>query len=189
MSRFLSFLTFIVCLSFSMTAFCDEAGDIRQVRNVITRYEDGVFTGDAQKIISCFAPDFVAYSTVTDSLSMYTFRGDSPYFDPDFWYVTGIGPEFIRKHAERFTTYPEKLRNNPDYRHVTTISHVSVNGDRALAVTSHKRMWRDLDARETVTREHRTVWMLSRIRGEWKVTSYISPITWYQSVMKMSPVQ
>ena len=190
MSRKVIIIIFIVCIALFTCVWCswaDEAADIEQVKKVLYRYEEGVFGGDAKKIKSCFASDFVAYGIIADSLTFYTFQGGNSYIDPEDMYVVGIGADFIQKHAEQFSYYPEYLKKHPDYIHTTKVSHVHVNGTKAFAVTRHLRRWNDENARENIFREHRTVWMLSKTREEWKVTSFIGPVTSLQSVLKMRP--
>jgi len=188
MSRFLSFLTLYVCIMVSVTAFCDEGADIEQVKKVLYRYEEGFFSGDAKKVLSCFAPEIVSYAPLPDSASLLMLRGDHHYItDPEDWYIWGVGMESAKQHAESCKYYPEYLKKHPDYKHTTKVSHVSVKNGRAIAVTRHLRSWTVQETRDNVTSEFRTVWMLSKIRGEWKVTGLIAHVSAGQLVTKMRP--
>jgi len=171
----------LFCLTVSSFSLADDAEDIEQVKKVIYRYEEGVFSGDVDKIVSCFASDFVQYSPISDSLCLFLLRGDMHnIIDPENWYVAAVGLETIRQQSSQFENYPEYL---------TKVSHVSVMDGRAIAVSRHQRRWNDQTARETVISEFRSVWMLAKTGSEWKVTSILAHVTGGQLVSKMRPPQ
>ena len=188
MSRCIGILTICICITFSTAAFGDEGTDVEAIKKLIYRYEDGVFSGDAQKIISCFAPDCVSYSPFPDSLALFMTRGDHHVvFDPESWNVWGVGMDAVREHAKSMSYYPAYLQKHPDYLHTTKVSHVSVNDERGLAVSRHIRRWPIEETRDNVYSEFCSVWLLAKIRGEWKVTGLIAHISGGQLVTKMRP--
>ena len=186
--KFFIIILALFYLAVSAIVLADEAEDIQKIKELLHRYEDGVWNGEPEKIISCFDPSFVVYGALDDSVSMFMLRGDHHnIIDPEDWDVLAAGPDIIREHAEAFKGRPDWVAKHPDYKHGMEVRHVNVMDDHAIAVWRIWRSWTDETARETVRTESRTVWMLTRIRGEWKTTSWIFGVSRGQRVSKQGP--
>jgi hypothetical protein len=67
------------------------------------------------------------------------------------------------------------------------VIHVDVKDNHAIAVSRHWGTRRDSTAQETIFNESRSVWMLAKIEGEWKITSALGAVTSDQKVRKWGP--
>ena len=124
--------------------------------------------------MSCYAPGFVGYETVSE--------------DPEDWIIWIVGLDSLRtQYAESFRDVPAWLAKHPDVTIFSEVRHINVQGNQAIAVTKHFSITPDSTARETIQNEHRSVWTLSKLKGEWKITSWIAGVTRRQKVTKMGP--
>ncbi len=168
----------LFCFAFLLctVAFNQEENkeDVQQIRDLLYRENEGHHKGDQEQIYSCYAPGFVGYSA----------NG----YDPEVWVIWIAGLEELRsKYAQNVKESSDKYAEHPDWARGTEVHHVNVYNDHAIALTFHWDWKPDPKTRENITNSHRTVWMLAKIRGEWKITSFIGQITTEQRIWKLGP--
>jgi len=188
----ISSIIIITCVAFSAVAWAQKSQDENQVREFMQRMIDAEQNGKTEQILSCWAPDYVAYVARVEKASLYLLRGENlDIIDPEDWLVLMTGPEELRKYAEQYKDMPAQLAaykvKYPGSDHFVEIRHVSVTGDHAIVVTKHRTILPNTKTLETLNTEQRTVWMLDRIKGNWMVSRAISGITRGQVVTKMFP--
>ena len=175
MSRILYILIIALsCLALSASVWAGEPKEVQEVRELLYREIEGHEKGDPDQIISCYAPGFVGYWAMTE--------------DPEDWGIWVVGLDSLRtKYAEPTRNMPAWLARHPEVTFGREVRHVHAMGDHAIAVTKHFNVIPDSTARETIRNEHQSVWMLAKIKGEWKITSWIGGVTGRQQVTKMAP--
>jgi len=106
-------------------------------------------------------------------------------FNDEFWNNLHLNvldemaaPDFVHQ-------LNNEARSRDEYKKL--YATFSVKGNSALAVSRHIKRWTIEETRENVNTEFRSVWMLTKIRGEWKVTGLIAHISTGQLVTKMRP--
>ncbi len=184
----------LFCFALSASGWADEAEDVKQIKELLNKEGWAVWHGEVDKVLSCYAPGFVGYSASPDSaaLSKSRYDGFTTYNDPEEWAVSISTPDELRKYAsQNLSKTPRSLEDfiakHPDWKGGQQIRHVHVKGDHALAIARYWSKTPDLENRETIYGERRTVWLLSRIKGEWKITSWIGGISSGQRVTKWGP--
>ena len=174
----------LICLTLSVIVWAQDktnvperikaSDDYNKVTALIYREIDSCLKGDSEKVYSCYDADsFVGYSA----------RGSQ---DPNDWIVRDVGPEVIRKYADGYKT--PLLEQHPDWSHFAEVKHVSIKGDHGLAVAKQWNTRPDKDARETFVGTFQSVFFVTKIKGKWKITGWISGgITWSREFYKHAP--
>jgi len=165
-----------IALFLTAPAWAGESEEVQQVRNVIHKeWEAWYKTGDPEQIVSCYAPGFVRYSAAGG-------RG------PEFWTVGTVGLDSLRtQYAARAVNSLATWAKHPNWRHGDEVLHVHIKDNHAIALTQQWFAMPDSTARQTVINEHQSVWMLKKIKEEWKITSGIGMVTQRQTVWKWQP--
>ena len=149
--------------------------DIEAVRMVVMREIEGVLKGNTEQINSCYdADNFVGY-----------------YVDPDpkKWIIGIVGRDDLQKNYIVYHKgYAEKLKKNPGILHSAEIQHVNIKGNNALAVSKHCTITPDIKKGNTTSTDIESVWLLKRNeKGEWKITGWLSGVTWKSVVSDLAP--
>lgn len=168
----------IFCLAISATAWAQETRDERAVREVIEKELKGALEGKPEQMKSCYAPDFIGFNAWNrGDVCMHKIHsdGDIQYIDPEDWKVSISTPEELNDYAENFRGYPERIKKSAVTRGNEVVS-ANVKNDCAIAVTRHWGSWLDKTTNENVKFEGRSVWMLKKVKGEWKIFSNIGQI-------------
>ena len=188
MSRTFHLLVIIlVCLTVSAAALAQETQDERLVREVLERELKGALEGKPEQVKSCYAPGFVGYTAMTaPRINRLHTQGIVHYADPEDWEVGITTPEELDEYAEASKGYPER-RAKSDVEHDNEVVSVRVKGDFAIGVTRHWSRWQDKTTNENVMGESRTVWMLKKLKGEWKIFTYVGQVSWGQLRYKSTP--
>ncbi|GAH36233.1 unnamed protein product [marine sediment metagenome] len=183
MSRKLFILIFVLsCLALSASVFADEKAEnkknVELVREVVTREIESGPEGDAEKYISCYhGPSFVQYR-------IYTTKDPK---NPNNLWITSAGPDAVRASAENLKKQKSRLDEHPELYYYYEVQHVHVMGDNAIAVPTFWQIMPDQEKRERFFHTHQTLYMLTKIKGEWKITSKISHMTSSDEIVKMRP--
>lgn len=148
-----------------------ESGDVQQVRQLLLREFEGAMQGDVEQLLSCYAPEFAGY---------YAYSAE-----PDDWMMGMVGLETLRKeYAEPHAKDKALWAKHPDWQRYNEVRHVDVMGDRAIATTKHFSSQPDSVAGTSIENSHRSVWMLRKIDGQWKITAFIAAIGFQQQVFQ-----
>ena len=166
----------VVALALTTPAWAGESEEVQQVRNVINKEWEGWYkTGDPEQIVSGYAPGFVGYSAAGG-------RG------PEFWTVGIVGLDSLRsQYAAGAVDSPGDLAKHPDWSHGDEVLHVHIKDSHAIALTQQWFAMPDSTNRQTIINEHQSVWMLKKIKEEWKITNWIGMISSKQTVWKWQP--
>ena len=185
MSRKLFILIALICLAMSFVVWAqgglnvseriEAEDDYNKVTALIYRQIDGYQNGDPEKLYSCFDADsFVGYSA----------RGSQ---DPDDWTVGSIGLEGIQNYVNGAKNAKATMDKHPGWSGVSEVRHVHIKGDHGLAVAKFWITMPDKKARETLHWTHETVFLVTKIKGEWKITGWIGTITRSQEFRRWFP--
>ena len=184
MSRKL-FILFIAIFCFTLSAnlLADEAEDVQQITELLRKEGMSVWECKPEEVLSCYAPGFVGYHAMPDSISRTRFRINGYYVssDPEDWVVRITTADELRKYALTFVDkaprrWEDFIAEHPEWKGNFDVN-VNVKGDHAIAV--HRGWWLMPDSKDRKTEysEWRSVWMLARIKREWKITNWISNIS------------
>jgi len=177
MSRTLRILLIaVVALVLTAPAWGDKAEDIEQVRKILQKEQDSWRKGDREQLMSCFAPGFVGYQAWGGRFNLIN--------------VSHIGLDSLR--ANYVSQVPEggygaTLAKHPERTVRFEVIHIDVKDNHAIGLTKHFGIVPDTTARETIIGEFESLWMLAKIEGEWKITSFIGQISSEQTVWKQGP--
>ncbi|MDP2982732.1 MAG: nuclear transport factor 2 family protein [Candidatus Latescibacter sp.] len=169
----------ILCIAFSAVVYAQETQDQKAVRSVIEKELKGALEGKPDQMKSCYTPDFVGFSAYNSGdVCMHKIHldGVTQYFDPEDWVVSISTPKELDTYAEYFRNYPEKLAKSAIKRG-NEVATVKVKDNFAIAVTRHWGTWLDKTTNENVRFEGRSVWMLKKTGGEWKIFSNIGQVS------------
>jgi hypothetical protein len=168
--RFLSIA--VVTLVLTAPAWAGESEDAQKVRALLYKEQDSVMEGDQERLLSCYAPDFVGYLAGGEG--------------PELWQVGIVGLDSLRSlYAAKTTDNPSWLKRHPEVRYLNEVLHISIKDDRAIALTQHWSSLPDTTARETLNGMHQSVWMLAKVKGEWKIRAFVKCCGWRVSVSCM----
>ena len=145
MKRSIMIVFAIFAISFSAVLWADDAQDIR---DLIMKESTSCQKADVAAILSCYAPEPVLYWQFTD--------------DPEDVLVWINGSDDLRKN------YAEKMPKMDIVEPTLEIRHISIKGDKAVAVSRH---WTTVNNLTMGT--HHSMWMVSKIKGKWLITSAI----------------
>lgn len=149
--------------------------EVQQVLEIIYMEMEGHVKGDPDQIMSCYAPGFVGYRAWTE--------------DPEDWNVRIVGLDSLRvKYAEPARGNPARRSKYPSsWEYFADFPHVHVKDNRAIVVWKMYSRMPDPKARETLNNMFRSVWLLAKIKGKWKITNWIGGVTDSQKVTKWTP--
>jgi len=154
--------------------------DVRQIRKVLISLMVGHHKFDPEQILSCFAPEFVAYTTLPAQRKykyQHLMKGDySIIIDPEDWTVQYASLGAYRKWVEKRMGELKREPVNPNIKHFDEVHNVHIWGSQAIAVTEHGQKMFCPITRETIHTWNRSVWMLAKIKGKWKITGYIGAV-------------
>jgi hypothetical protein len=170
--------TIILCIASSTVVYAQETQDEKLVRGVIEKELKGALAGNPEQVKSCYAPDFVGFGAWNeDDYCMHKLHkdGETIYPDPEDWVVSISTPKELDAYAEYFRNYPEKIAKSAVKRG-NGVASVKVKDNFAIAVTRHWGTWLDKTTNENVRFESRSVWMLKKTSGEWKIFSNIGAV-------------
>lgn len=142
--------------------------EVEQVRDHIYKETAGHIKGDPDQIMSCYAP----------GAAIFWANGRGP----ETWTVAVAGDSLRTQYAGPKRDNPSPPSNEP--QNGREVIHVDVKDNHAIAVSRHWSTRRDSTARETIFNEFRSVWMLAKIEGEWKITNAIGAVTADQEIRK-----
>jgi len=179
----------IVCIAFSAVAWAQESQDEKLVKGVVEKELKGALEGKPEQMKSCYTPDFVGFSARNmDIVRMHNIHQDGAmqYFDPEDWSVSISTPKELNDYAEGFRNYPERIAKS-SVKRGNEVASVKVKDNFAIAVTRHWGTWLDKTTNENVRFEMRTVWMLKKTGGEWKIFSNIGGVALGMTATKAFP--
>jgi hypothetical protein len=179
MFRAVCFSTVFLFIAFSSASLSQENQDQKAVRSVIEKELKGALTGNPEQMKSCYATDFVGFSAYNGGdVRMHKILGDgdTKYTDPEDWVVSISTPKELNDYAEYFRNYPDKLSKS-SVKRGNEVASVKVKDNFAIAVTRHWGTWLDKTTNENVRFEGRSVWMLKKTGGDWKIFSNIGQVS------------
>jgi hypothetical protein len=169
----------ILFIALSSILYAQETRDQKAVRSIIEKELKGALSGNPEQMKSCYTSDFVGFSAYNGgNISMHKTlsNGDTKYFDPEDWVVSISTPKELNDYAEYFRNYPEKISKSSVKRGNEVVS-VKVKDNFAIVVTRHWGTWPDKTTNENVRFEGRSVWILKKTGGEWKIFSNIGHVS------------
>ena len=150
-----------------------ESNDVKQIRALLYKEQEGHIKGDVKQILSCYAPGFVGYRANTAG--------------PELWQVGQVGLDALRKMVSQSTKAFERASEHPEWEFGNEVLHIDVKDGRAIALTQHYARISDPEAREVVFSQFKSTWMLAKNRGAWKITNFIGFVEGGQKVWKLLP--
>lgn len=159
-----------LCLLTSVWAGESEEG---QIRALLCKEVDSWFKGDPDQIISCYAPNFVGYA--------------AKYGGTEAWEVSVGSLDSLRQLVSASVQLAANFAKHPNWSHSREILHVHIKDDHAVALLHQEAVIPDTTARETTTDVWEDVFMLTKIKGEWKITSAIWRTSGDQKVWRGMP--
>jgi hypothetical protein len=164
-----------LCLAIAVTSFAvpslastsgEETPDKKDVRELIYQIIDADMKGNSERFLSFMAPEVINYDATPE--------------DPELWWVVAVGLDSLRALAPGSIEAPAALyAKHPDWHRHNEVRHVTTTGDGALAVSQHVRSVTGPDRGTWIMESWKTVWMLRKANGVWKVIG-IMPYGWEQ---------
>ena len=148
MKRSIMIVFAIFALAFSAVLWADDAQDIR---DLIMKESVSCKKADVEAIMSCYAQGFVGYWQLSDN--------------PEDIFVFINGLDDLR------TNYALKMQKQENIEPTSEVRHVSIKGDKAVAVSRH---WKIVNNYPMGT--HHTMWMVAKIKGQWLITYFIADV-------------
>ena len=186
-------LIFILVIAVGGTATAQVSPDEQAVREVLSRELRGALTGNVEDIKSAYSPDYVGYMALTDSISVSQMivYGNTFVTNPEDWTIFVSTPQELNEYAENFRGVPERhaeyFKKYPGSSHSNEIRSVKVRGNHAIAVSRHWTTIPNPTKQQKLRWEMRTVWMLDKIRGEWKISRAIAGVVRAQIIETTYP--
>ena len=144
--------------------FAGESDDVRQVRQLLYTEFEGHAKFDLGQILSCYVENCVG-----------SFAHGSP--DPRRWSLTVVGIDSLRILKEEALI--ETRDNMAVFENLVIgdeVQHIEVKRDAAIASSRHYGSGMNKETGERVRWDWINFWMLRKIRGQWKITSFISQV-------------
>ena len=165
------YLSLITFFAIGGSLFAQETDDHRAIRVVIDREQNARDSGDAQALLEVHTEDFVTvwarhYDGATDWLQ------SRPLYTYDDIKKRVSAPDWVGRSA---IMDDEVL----DYKHKWEVVHIAIDGDDAVAVSQMEHARNDTTARLRVTNGWTSLWMLKKIKGQWKFHAAIGPLKKY----------
>lgn len=164
----------VIALVLAVPAGAFESEETQQVRDLLYKAKRGWYDGDATLVTSCFAEGAVWYQAMDN---------------PEIWSIVAAGLDSLRamQSDANVKNGAQTWASHPQWRRDHEVLHIQIKGDYAVATTQHWEWKPDPVARENLYWESKVIWMLSKIKGEWKVTSVIGGVDSHQQVQKWNP--
>ena len=163
-----------VALVLTTPVWGGETSDVQQVRELLYKDIDGHFKGDPEQVLSCYAPGFVGYQASGEG--------------PELWEVGMVGLDALREAKEaNVVEIPATWAKHPEWSHDREVLHVHLKDNHAIAWTQQLAVMPDSTARETIVFKWQDVWMVAKIKDEWKITNAIWRVKVEQTVWKWNP--
>lgn len=150
------FITAIMLILYTST-WAGEAEEAAQIRTLLYKEVDSWFKGDPDQIISCYAPSFVGYAA----------NGT------EAWEVSVGSLDSLKQLVSASVQFAASFAKHPNWSHSREVLHVHIKGDHAVALLHQEAVIPDTTARETTNNTWEDVFMLAKVKGEWKITSAI----------------
>ncbi len=166
-------------ISIVMTAFiasdgrlyAQETDDHRAIRAVIDREQNANDSGDGQALLDVHTEDFIAvwarhYDGATDWLQSrprYTYDDIKKHVSSGDW-------------AGRSAILDDEIL---DFKHTWEVVHIAIDEDDAVAVSQMEHARNDTTAGLRVTNGWTSLWMLKKVKGQWKFHAAIGPLKRY----------
>ena len=131
------------------------------------------FRGDPEQIISCYAPDFVGYA--------------ANYGGTEVWDVAVGSLDSLRQPVSVSIQFAATWSRHPEWSRSKEVLHVHTKDDHAIALVHQEAVRPDTTARETTVDTWEDVFMLAKIKGEWKITNVIWRTSGDQMVRRWLP--
>lgn len=144
--------------------FAGESDDVRQVRQLLYTEFEGHAKFDLGQILSCYVENCVG-----------SFAHGSP--DPRRWSLTVVGIDSLRILKEEALI--ETRDNMAVFENLVIgdeVQHIEVKRDAAIASSRHYGSGMNKETGERVRWDWINFWTLRKIRGQWKITSFISQV-------------
>lgn len=178
MARFMLYPILIFALFSTSVVNAQETADEKAVREVIERELKGALAGNSEQMKSCYSSDFIGFSAWNQGdVCMHKLHSDGEidYIDPEDWRVSISTPAELDEYVEAFRDYPARMAKSELKRGNEVVS-VRVKNGSAVGVTRHWGTWLDKTTNENVKFEARSVWMLKKEQGTWKIFSNIGQV-------------
>jgi len=186
-------LIVILVIAGSGSGSAQVSRDEQAVRKVLNRELKGALTGNPEQVLSCYADDYVGYMAWTDSVSVSQLLtvGNRIIADPEDWTIFISSPQELKEYSARFRGGPERMakykKKYPGAAHSNEIRSVTLKGDHAIAVSKHWTTIPNPSKQQKLRWEMRTVWMIDKINGQWKISRAISGVVRAQIVETTYP--
>lgn len=162
-----------IILIFSTIVWADEATEVEQVRKILEKEQDSWIKGDPEQLMSCYAPSYVGFSANGGRFDLAS--------------VTQVGLDTLRANVASQTVNVAAQYAKPGRIHHFEVAHIDIKDDHAIGLTRHWNATPDSTARETIHVEWKSLWMLTKTSGEWKIFSVLGFISAEQLVWKWNP--
>ena len=178
MVRKVIILLIIAVYVISLSVCAQETNDEKVVRKIIESELKGALEGKPEQVKACYSSDFIGFSAWNRgdvSMNRLHLDGVTQYIDPEDWRVSITTPKELNDYAENFKGNPERIAKSKITRGNEVVS-VNVKNTGAIGVTRHWGTWLDEKTNENVRWEARSVWLLRKEGGKWKVFSNIGQV-------------
>ena len=165
------YLSMISFFAIGGSLFAQETDDHRAIRAVIDQEQNANDSGDAQALLEVHTEDFIAvwarhYDGATDWLQSrprYTYDDIKRRVSAADW-------------AGRSAILDDEIL---DFKHTWEVVHIAIDEDDAVAVSQMEHARNDTTARLRVTNGWTSLWMLKKVKGQWKFHAAIGPLKRY----------
>ena len=176
----------LILFCFSASAFAQMTAKEIEVRDTLqAHFKACKESGNYKEIISYFTPDAVSYGGGAFFSLSASIAGEK--INPMFWQVGVENNEELVKYCKGMERRPAVFASTPGLEHDVVFLNVNVKGDHAIVLSRHTTSWPTADGNARVYSSHRSVWMLKKVGGEWKITSWIMGISGSQMILQNSP--
>lgn len=181
-------IAIISLLLVSAVCFAQMTPEENRVKAVLEKELKGALEGNVEQVKSCYAEGFMGVMAWSPGITLNRLHssGTNYYPDPEDWIIVISNAAELDKYAEAFRGAPERIKKMKVERGNGVVS-VKVKDDCALAVTRHWGSWLETKTNENVNVEMRSVWMLKKIKGEWKIASFVGHVSRSVLVSKAYP--
>ena len=165
------YISMITFFAIGGSLFAQETDDYRAIRAVIDQEQNANDSGDAQALLEVHTEDFIAvwarhYDGATDWLQTrpgYTYDDIKKRVSAADW-------------AGRSAILDDEVL---DFKHKWEVVHIAIDEDDAVAVSQMEHARNDTTARLRVTNGWTSLWMLKKVKGQWKFHAAVGPLKRY----------
>ena len=152
----------------------DNLAECAKVRAVVTRAIYCAKEDDADGFKRCFDPEtYVSYRAgVKDKYN---------------WYILATPPNAAETQASGLATGSDLWDAHPEWKEYYEVEHVHVLNNHAVAVSVEERIMPDPEKDKVYFAQHKTVHLLQKKLGQWKITHKISHVDDEQTSIPMRP--